>query len=82
MKKVGFLLLLALAANGLSGCSHQYVMKTTNNARIVTANKPKLKNGLYVYKDARGNEHSISQGRIAEIAPLSMASSEEKFKKK
>jgi hypothetical protein len=68
------LFLLLLAAVTLSGCSHSYVMKMTNNSRIVTANRPKLKNGMYVYKDAKGNEHSISQGRISEIEPLSMSS--------
>jgi hypothetical protein len=79
MNKTG-LLLLVTAAITLSGCSHSYVMKMTNNSRIVTANKPKLKNGFYVYKDAKGNEHSVSQGRISEIEPLSMA--DEKPKRK
>jgi len=81
MKKIA-LLLLVTAAITLSGCSHQYVMKMTNSSKIVTANKPKLKNGMYVYKDAKGNEHAISQGRIAEIEPLSMALDEEKPKKR
>jgi hypothetical protein len=76
MKKTP-LLLLVTAAITLTSCSHQYVMKMTNNSRIVTANKPKLKNGMYVYKDVKGNEHTISQGRIAEIEPLSMASDEQ-----
>ena len=81
MKTTG-LFVLILAAFGLTGCSHQYVMKMTNNSRIITANKPKLKNGMYVYKDAKGTEHSISQGRIAEIEPLSMANDDQKTKKR
>ena len=81
IKKVGFLL-LALAATGLCGCSHSYMMKMTNGGKIITANKPKLKNGIYVYKDAKGNDHSISQGRVSEIEPLSMASDDQKPKKR
>jgi hypothetical protein len=80
MNKTTLLLFLS-AAITLSGCSHSYVMKMTNNSKIVTANKPKLKNGMYVYKDAKGNEHSISQGRIAEIEPLSMADDKPKKRK-
>jgi hypothetical protein len=79
MKKVGFPLLAAVIV--LCGCSHSYVMKMTNNTRIVSASKPKLKNGVYVYKDAKGNEHFISQGRISEIEPLSMADEKPKTKK-
>ena len=76
------LFLLFTAVIGFSGCSHQYVMKMTNNTKIVTASKPKLQNGVYVYKDAKGNQHSISQSRISEIEPLSMSSDEQKTKKK
>jgi hypothetical protein len=66
----------------LSGCSHSYMMKMTNGSKIVTASKPKLKNGVYIYKDAKGGEHTVSQGRISEIEPLSMANEDQKSKKK
>ncbi len=70
MKKI-----LALAAAGIfmCGCSSTYVIKMNNGLRITTASKPKLKNGFYVYKDAKGNLQQIPQNRVLEIAPESMA---------
>jgi hypothetical protein len=67
-------LLAALVTIALIGCSHQYVMKMSNGSKIVSASKPKLENGAYMYKDARGEKHYVSQGRVIEIAPASMAS--------
>jgi hypothetical protein len=82
MKKLALLLLLAWAV-ALSGCSHQYVMTLSNRSKIVTASKPKLENGFYVYKDARGDKHSVSQARVIEIAPASMTGDESsKFRNK
>jgi|GraSoiStandDraft_4_1057263.scaffolds.fasta_scaffold574132_2 hypothetical protein len=68
------LLCAAAAMLSLAGCSHQYVMKMSNGSKVVSASRPKLENGVYVYKDARGDKHSVSQGRVIEIAPASMAS--------
>jgi hypothetical protein len=76
------LCLVTVALVVLSGCSHSYMMKMTNGSKIITANKPKLKNGMYVYKDAKGGEHTVSQGRISEIEPVSMASEDQKSKKR
>ena len=73
MKKRAYLL-AAVITLALTGCAHEYVMKLSNGSKIVSANKPKLENGAYVYKDARGDKHYVSQGRVIEIAPASMAS--------
>jgi hypothetical protein len=62
-----------------SGCAHQYVMKLSNGLTITTPSKPKLKNGYYVYKDAKGKDHYIPQGRVNEIEPASMAAEENQF---
>jgi hypothetical protein len=40
---------------------------------------PKLKNGFYYYKDAKGHEQAVAQGRVLEIAPASYAEEEKKF---
>ena len=43
---------------------------------MVTASKPKLKNGVYYFKDARGQEQAITAGRVTEMEPASMAHQE------
>jgi len=72
-----YLLVLLLSC---SGCAHQYVMKLTNGMRISTPSKPKLRGSTYYFKDAKGQEQSISQGRVVEIEPESMATEDNKFK--
>jgi hypothetical protein len=37
----------------------------------MTASKPKLKGAAYHYKDAKGREISVPQGRVLEIEPSS-----------
>jgi hypothetical protein len=71
MKRFAFFLLICAA--GLTGCARQYVMKLGNGTKIVTASKPKLSHGYYVYKDAAGNLNRVSEGRVVEIQPASMA---------
>ncbi len=61
------------------GCASEYVMKLSNGSRIVTPSKPKLKNGSYYYKDAKGEVNTIPQTRVLEIEPTSMAEEENKF---
>jgi hypothetical protein len=79
MKKVAILMLLNLVA--LTGCVHQYSMKLTNGLQVTTTSKPKLKNGVYVYKDAKGREQYMPAGRVIQIQPTSMAQAEnEPFK--
>ena len=76
MKKSAFPLLIALIA--LTGCAHHYVLKLTNGAQITTASKPKLKEGIYQFKDARGEEHFVPAARVREVAPASVAERENK----
>ena len=67
------LVLSLIGAATLSGCSHQYVMRMSNGSKIVTAGEPKFikDKGAYMYKDARGEKHYVSQGRVIEILPAS-----------
>ena len=71
MKKAALPLFIGLIA--LTGCAHHYVMKLNNGAEITTASKPKLKEGIYYFKDAKGEEHFVAAGRVREIAPASVA---------
>jgi hypothetical protein len=76
MSKLIFTLVLGLFA--CTGCTHQYVMKLTNGHEITTASKPKLKGASYHFKDAKGQDNVIPQGRVLQIEPASMAREEEK----
>ena len=75
MKKLSLVLLASLL--GLCGCAHQYVMKLSNGGQITTPGKPKLKGSSYEFKDAKGEVHYISAGRVTEVEPASMAQEEE-----
>jgi len=80
MKNRGLLLLLFLAGClAFTGCARRYVVRMTNGARITAAGKPKLEKGFYVFKDTRGNEMYVSQGRVLEIAPASRSRDEKSF---
>jgi hypothetical protein len=76
MNRFVFTLIVGLLA--FTGCAHQYVMKLTNGLEISTPSKPKLKGTSYHFKDAKGNDHVIPQGRVMQIEPASMAREEEK----
>ena len=78
MNKVTLPLLIGLIA--LTGCAHHYVMKLDNGMEITTASKPKLKEGAYSFKDAKGEEHFVAAGRVREVAPASVAAKEKKAK--
>jgi hypothetical protein len=71
-------ILVALCA--LTGCASHYVMKLTDGAQITTASKPKLKEGVYYFKDAKGEEHAVGEARVQEIAPASMVEKSSKPK--
>jgi hypothetical protein len=60
----------------LSGCARHYVIRLNNGQQITTASKPKLKGAAYYFKDARGREHVLPEGRVHEIEPASMAKEE------
>jgi len=76
MNKSALALCFGLIA--LTGCAHHYVMKLTNGMEITTATKPKLKEGIYYFKDAKGEEHFVSVSRVRELAPASTAQREDK----
>jgi hypothetical protein len=76
MKKAALPLLIGLIA--LTGCAHHYVMKLTDGAQITTATKPKLKEGIYHFKDAKGEEHFVPASRVRELAPAAVAQRENK----
>ncbi len=78
MNKAALPLLIGLIA--LTGCAHQYVMKLSSGAQITTASKPKLKEGVYYFTDAKGEEHAVGAARVREIAPASVAQQEDKPK--
>ena len=72
------LLLLALC---LGGCAHPYVLKMQNGTRVTSKSKPKLDHGYYVFKDYKGQDMRIPQGRVRELEPASMAEQEnDRFK--
>jgi hypothetical protein len=78
MKKAALPLLIGLIA--LTGCAHTYVMKLDNGREIVTASKPKLNEGTYSFKDAKGEEHFMAAARVREVAPASLAKRENQAK--
>ena len=69
--------LLALGLLLLCGCSHTYVITLNNGTKLVTASKPRLEKGMYVFKDAKGVTSYEPAGRVREIAPASMAQDKE-----
>jgi hypothetical protein len=76
-----FIYSLGLVGLLVTGCSHQYVIRTSGGVRITTSNKPKLERGYYVFKDAKGNQQRVQAGHVVEIAPADMATDDRnKFK--
>ena len=76
MKNKALPLLIGLIA--LTGCARHYVLKLNNGAEITTDTKPKLKEGVYYFKDAKGEEHYVPVSRVRQVAPASMAERENK----
>jgi hypothetical protein len=59
-----------------SGCARNYVITLNNGSQIGTTSKPRLKGGVYVFKDGMGRDSTVSAGAIREIAPASMVNEE------
>lgn len=74
MKKLFSLCLTVLLLG--TGCATRYTITLDNGAQVAAKGKPKLKNGVYHYKDIQGRETTISMGRVSEIAPSSMVKQE------
>jgi hypothetical protein len=66
----GILMMLAL-----SGCARHYVVTMHNGSQLGATSKPRLESGVYVFKDATGQETAVPAGRVREIAPASMTRS-------
>jgi len=70
------LLPLALfAALLLTGCARHYTITLNSGNRITTFGKPRLENGSYVFKDAKGQVGRVPAGRVREVAPSNMTTS-------
>jgi hypothetical protein len=74
MKKLAAPLLLCLVL--LCGCARYYVIKFNNGTQVTAVGKPKLKGRDYVFKDYSGQVRRVSEGRVLEIEPASMARKE------
>lgn len=67
MKKIFLAALLAVLA--VTGCRTKYQLTLNNGNQVTTANKPKLVNGYYVFKDLNGQTNYVSQTRVRAIEP-------------
>jgi hypothetical protein len=74
MKKAALPLFIGVIV--LTGCAHHYVMKLSSGAEITTATKPRLKDGVYHFKDAKGEEHFVPMARVRVVEPASAAAQE------
>ena len=76
MKKTTLPVIIGLIA--LTGCASHYVLRLDSNREITAATKPKLKDGVYYFKDAKGEEQSVPSFRVRQIAPAAMAAREDR----
>jgi hypothetical protein len=73
MKKLLPLLLLSLVL--CAGCTRRYMITLNNGNQISTHGKPKLRDGVYYFKDIKDQETSVPSFRVREIAPASGSAS-------
>ena len=71
MKRLALLSLVGLLI--CSGCASRYVITLNNGSQIGSKGRPKLKNGVYVFKDLNGQQRTVPAGRVSEVSPASMA---------
>jgi hypothetical protein len=62
------------------GCARTYVITLNNGTQYGAKGKPRLENGMYVYKDMQGNENAVSAARVTQVAPASQMPSKKKSK--
>jgi hypothetical protein len=57
----------------LAGCAHRYDITLVNGERVTNVTKPVLNRGegVFYYKDVRGQEHHVFAGRVVDIGPHS-----------
>ncbi len=57
----------------LAGCAHRYDITLVNGEMVTNVTKPVLNRGegVFYYKDVRGNEHHVFAGRVVDIGPHS-----------
>lgn len=57
----------------LTGCAHRYDITLVNGERVTNVTKPQLNRseGVFYYKDVRGQEHHVFAGRVVDIGPHS-----------
>ena len=60
----------------LTGCARNYVIVLRAGDHILSKGKPRLVEGLYVYKDASGRQATVQAYNVREIAPPSMVTDE------
>lgn len=67
-------IVLILLANllFLTGCARNYIITLSNGEHIWSKGKPRLQDGIYVYKDASGHNATVQAYYVREIAPPSM----------
>jgi hypothetical protein len=65
-------LILAVAAAAVAGCSTRYSIIMTNGSMITAKGKPQLdKSGAgYWFMDASGKKQYISMGSVREVGPV------------
>jgi PBP1b-binding outer membrane lipoprotein LpoB len=76
MKQFSSLTVLVLLL--LTGCARNYVITLNNGTQIGAKGKPKLENGSYVFKDARGQDAAVAAGRVSQIEPAREAEKQNK----
>ena len=73
MKTLPVLALVLGLALTCAGCAHYYSV-TMNNGQVITSRgKPHLDkaNGVFVFKDVRGEERRIPAGSVSSVGPAS-----------
>jgi hypothetical protein len=58
---------VALLALVTTACRSRYELTLSNTSIIDAYSRPKLDNGYYVFKDAKGEEVKIFAGKVREI---------------